>query len=395
MPAARTSAPPPPLGWWGHTWRLLVVVLVSGAVWSLTAANAETVGGLSERSLAWIAFGDPGLGVVALVLSLFRRRAPLLVAVATTLASGVSTAAVGPATLALCSLATRRRPVELAVMVPVGLASSLVFELTYPQDDALPLWVAMLLGLVYLAVAIAVGSSVGADRERLATLRDRAETAEREQLARVAAARAAERTRIAREMHDVLAHRISLVSMHAGALTFRDDLPREQQLAVARTIEENAHLALRDLRDVLGVLRAEGGSPSGEPERPQPGFADLGHLVEEARAAGATVTVEDATADPVPATLGRTVYRVVQESLTNARKHAPGTHVTVTVSGSPGADLTVVVANPTPVRPPGAVPGSGLGLLGLAERVDLLGGTLTSGADRDRFVVRASLPWPT
>ncbi|MGL5928721.1 MAG: sensor histidine kinase [Dermatophilaceae bacterium] len=400
MPEQRSPAPPPPLGWWGHTWRLVLVLVIGLTAWTVTLFEVAAVTPeMSVLTLGWLGYVDPLLGLLTLVLTFFRRRWPLAVAVVTTVVSTVSTTAAGPATLALGSLATRRRTREIVVVTPLTVASSVLFEQLYPESEGLPLWAAAAFGVLYVAVIVAIGLSVGADRERVAGLRERAETAEREQQARVAAARAEERTRIAREMHDVLAHRMSLVSMHAGALTFRDDLPREQQVAVAQTIEENAHLALRDLRDVLGVLRSEEAPSSEHPERPQPDLDDLPRLVDEARQAGMTVTCEDRTAGEVPTTTGRTVYRIVQEALTNARKHAPGATVAVTVGGAPGDGLEVVVANPLPVARPGEHPraglrGAGLGLLGLAERVDLLGGTLASGPDGGRFVVRASLPWP-
>ncbi len=163
---------------------------------------------------------------------------------------------------------------------------------------------------------------IGSRRELLATLRERAVTAEAEQAARVAQARTAERGRIAREMHDVLAHRISLVTMHAGALTYREDLTAEEMRATAAVIQESSHQALVELRDVLGILRDDPGDSS--PERPQPSAVDVPALLDEARASGMRIETEDLVAlDGIPETIGRTLYRVVQESLTNARKHAP------------------------------------------------------------------------
>jgi signal transduction histidine kinase len=389
-----TPPPAPRLTWWGHTWRVVLALLASLTVWALTLESLEEAGFADHPLTIWVLVGDPLLCLLLLaVVVLARRRFPLVVALGTALLTAVSPMAFGPATLALCSLATRRRPRELLLAGGTTVVAALVFEAVYPEPSPLPLWAAALVVTLFVAVVLAVGHSVGADRERVASLRERAETSEREQQARVAAARAEERTRIAREMHDVLAHRISLVAMHAGALTFRDDLPRRQQVQVARTIEENAHLALSDLRDVLGVLRAEAPDPSLAPERPQPGFADLPDLLEEARTTGTRVTLEDFTTEGLPTTVGRTVYRVIQEALTNARKHAPGCPVSVTVGGGPGSGVDVLVSNPLPVGPGPAMPGAGLGLLGLRERVDLLGGTLTHGNDRGRFTVRASLPW--
>lgn len=389
-----SPSPAPRLPWWSHAWRIALALLASLVIWVLTLESLEKAGFTDHPLFVWVLVGDPFLCLVLLgVVGAARRRLPRTIAFATAALTAVSPMAFGPATLALCSLATRRRVRELLLAGGLTVLASLLFEVVYPEPSPLPLWAAALLATLFVSVVLAVGFSVGADRERMVTLEDRAETSEREQQARVAAARAAERTRIAREMHDVLAHRISLVAMHAGALTFRTDLPEDQRAEVARTIEENAHLALADLRDVLGVLRADGVDVAPIPERPQPGHADLPDLVAEARSTGTRLLFEDHIAGEVPSTTGRTVYRVVQEALTNARKHAPGCPVTVTVHGRPGSGIEVVVSNPVPVRAVAALPGAGLGLLGLHERVDLLGGALRHGPEGGAFVVRASIPW--
>jgi len=126
-------------------------------------------------------------------------------------------------------------------------------------------------------------------------------------------------------MHDVLAHRISLVAMHAGALSYRGDLSREETQLAAGVIQDGAHQALSDLREVLGVLRDPTGDHDGSPQRPQPTLHDVPALVAEAVDGGMRVQLDDELppeAD-VPAATGRTIYRMVQEALTNARKHAP------------------------------------------------------------------------
>jgi signal transduction histidine kinase len=243
---------------------------------------------------------------------------------------------------------------------------------------------------------MAWGMFIGARRELMITLQDRALRAEEEQALRVAQARGQERERIAREMHDVLAHRISLVCMHAGALTYRNDATPEEVAHSAEIIARNAHLALEDLREVIGVLRE--GEVDGGPERPQPGLRDLPELVAEARSADMNVRLSSTVADPesAPDTLGRSAYRIVQEGLTNARKHAPNTRVDVMLAGGPGQDLTVEIRNRQRVGA-GAptIPGTGTGLLGLAERVELAGGELTHGPTSEGdFVVCATLPWP-
>src|SRR5947209_7703639 len=206
-------------------------------------------------------------------------------------------------------------------------------------------------------------------------------------------ARAAERRRIAREMHDVLAHRLSLLSVHAGALEFHPDAPAEEVAEAAGVIRESAKTALEELRGVIGVLREDGDESLTQP--PQPTLADLAALVEESRAAGMRVTARIELGDAAPpAAVGPTAYRIAQEGLTNARKHAPGAAVTLSVR-APDGDLQVEVRSLAPVAVAAAapLPGAGTGLIGLAERVSLAGGTLEHGVDPDgAFVLRARLP---
>jgi signal transduction histidine kinase len=239
---------------------------------------------------------------------------------------------------------------------------------------------------------------VRVQRELVLSLRERAATLEAEQRLRVEQAREAERLRIAREMHDVLAHRVSLLSLHAGALEFHPDASAEEVAEAASVIRASAHAALEELRDVIGVLRE--GDPERTPEPPQPTLAEIPALVEECRRAGMRVRCRlDVPADPaLPAALGRAAYRIVQEGLTNARKHAPGAAVEVAIAAEPGTALVaeVVSRRPVGVGAPAApaLPGAGTGLVGLAERVALAGGELAHGPDGDGdFVLRATLPW--
>jgi signal transduction histidine kinase len=160
------------------------------------------------------------------------------------------------------------------------------------------------------------------------------------------------------------------------------------------------HQALDELREVIGVLReGDDDRPGDRPgERPQPALTDVPRLVAESRGAGTPVDVDDRVTDAaeVPAGLGRTAYRIVQEGLTNARRHGPGQPVRLVLDGRPGAGLTVEIRNPVP--PASVTPtsvGTGTGLVGLAERVELAGGRLrhevTPAGD---FRLFASLPWP-
>ena len=388
---ARAGQPefaPLPISRWGHTWRLLLVLALSAVSWTEAAVWQW------QHLRAWF-WADLGIGVASLVLVMWRRRYPFAVAVVTNLVTAASFSAGGPATLALFSLATRRRWREIVPAAVVGLAAGLVSLRSAPgsqEEDFIVTGPAL---VAILGIIVAWGMYVGSRRELLGTLRERAENAEREQAARVAQARTSERTRIAREMHDVLAHRISTVTMHAGALTFREDLTAAQMRATAEVIQDNARQALVELREVLGLLREDPGDAA--PERPQPDASDLDDLISEARVTGLRVSsaVEVDTAT-VPPTTGRTAYRIVQEGLTNVRKHATHTAVSVDVTGRPGDGLEVVVRNKLPLgRPAHDLPPSGLGLIGLRERVELAGGRLEREVTSDRdFVLSAWLPWP-
>jgi len=376
----------PRLNVWSHVWRYTFITVISGTAWFGLAAWQW------QHHRAWFAI-DLALGVAGFVLVGWRRRFPVTVALILNLASAVSASVAGPATLALVSLATRRQLREVLPVGLVGLGASIVLVLIDPTGDNDPWQLTVPLVAAIVAITIGWGMYIGSRRELLARLRERAETTESEQSARLAQARTAERTRIAREMHDVLAHRISMVTMHAGALSFRDDLTPEQVRATAGIIQENSHQALTELRQVLGVLREDPGDA--DPERPQPSAKDLPALIEDTRASGMNVVSDLGPVDAVPDMLGRTAFRVVQEGLTNARKHAPDTLVSVELSGGPGDGLTIEVRNPLRVGTALDVPGSGLGLVGLAERTELVGGRLWHGVTPyQQFVLNVWLPWP-
>jgi signal transduction histidine kinase len=238
---------------------------------------------------------------------------------------------------------------------------------------------------------------VRARRQLLISLRERAERAEATQQLEVEQAQHLERERIAREMHDVLAHRISLLSLHAGALEFRPDAPPEEIARAAGVIRASAHQALQDLREVIGVLREN--PNGGEPERPQPTLADLPALIDESRAAGMRVELDDRVGNlaGVPTGIGRAAYRIVQEGLTNARKHAPGAVVRVGVTGRVAAGLSIEVRNPLPVGRSwqSKLPGSGSGIIGLTERATLAGGKIEHGpTEGGDFRLWVWIPWP-
>jgi signal transduction histidine kinase len=384
------SVPPdvyePPLTRWGHVWRTAAMLLISLLV-CLTPLP------VAWRQSHWLAVADLALGATAFVLVFFRRRHPMAVATVITVFGLISSTASGPGVLAAVSLATRRVWWQLALIGALNVGISFVYADLVPTPDNGPWWVTLLVVVVMTVAILGWGAYIGSRRELLWTLKNRAERAEAEQELRTAQARTNERARIAREMHDVLAHRISQVSMHASALAFRTDLDADQMRASATIIQDTAHQALADLRGVLGVLRDP---ESGEPlEPPQPTYRDLAPLVAAVRAAGLNVTYDDRlgeSGDELPDVIGRTVYRIVQEGMTNAVRHAPGTALRIVVSGSRDQGVSVELRNPLGLRPT-TTHGAGLGLVGLSERAELRGGTLAGTREDGAWVLRGWIPW--
>ena len=336
---------------------------------------------------------DAAGGLVTCLALWWRRRYPFAVALIALLAQTVSISATAPALIALFSLAVLRPARPALVATALWVPSVLLFGVYSQTTD--PLSVLVVTTPLALA-ATAWGMFVRARRMLVASLRERAARAEAGQRQHEEQARMAERTRIAREMHDVLAHRISLLALHAGGLEVRPDLPADDVRATATLMRSTARQALEELRSVIGLLRDDSGAPS--PGVRQPTLVDIDRLVEETRGAGAHIdyTMQVEEPESVPAGLGRDAYRIVQEGLTNVGKHAFGAPVVVRVAGRPGEGLHVSVRNPDGVtgRPRTTLPGAGAGLLGLQERVELSGGTLVHGPDGSGdFVVEADLQW--
>ncbi|MDG4792928.1 histidine kinase [Micromonospora sp. WMMD1082] len=345
----------------------------------------------------WMIAADAFIGLLGAAALWFRRRWPVGLALVSLPVIMFSVAAAVALVVIYLTVAVHCRTAVTVGLTVAGLVANAVYYLVRPEPGT-AYWVSLAWATVITLCLLAWGMFVRARRQLVLSLRERAERAEAEQQLRVAQARQLERTRIAREMHDVLAHRISLLSLHAGALEFRPDAPAEEVARAAGVIRGSAHAALQDLREVIGVLRAEPSLPA-EPERPQPTLDDLPALVAESRAAGIRVDLRDRVraADGLPDVAGRSIYRIVQEGLTNARKHAAGAAVTVGLSGAPGDGLTVEIRNRWPVGEPAAapIPGAGTGLVGIAERVNLAGGRLEHGRDGNGdFRLAAWLPWP-
>jgi signal transduction histidine kinase len=270
----------------------------------------------------------------------------------------------------------------LAVAAAMGLA--VADDLVEGED--LPV---MAISVAVVALAWYVGQRVRARGAYLALLEERTVYLEREQVAEAQRAVDEERTRIARELHDVVAHRVSMITVQAGAAQTVAFTDPERASRAMEAVEEAGREALDELRQILGVLRAEG---DGEGLVPTHGFEDIPSLVASMRDAGMDVSLtSNGTSRDLPARLDLASYRIVQEALTNVLKHAgPNAEAEVRLSADDGM-LIIEVSD----RGKGAttLPGSGNGLVGMRERAALLGGTFESGPRRGGgFRISARLP---
>ncbi|WP_243885019.1 sensor histidine kinase [Cellulomonas fengjieae] len=353
---------------------VLLALLAGMVVLTSLAAWAARVDGMPVAL-------DLALGALAVALLPALRTRPLLAGLLLGALAALSPAVTPAATAGTYVVARRER---LGVAVPVAVAGIVGHAVqALWRSVGLPLGWWLLCDVAVHAALLGWGAYGRTRDELIDAWRARARAAEHDQARRVEEARSAERTRIAREMHDTLAHRLTLLATTAGALEYRTDLSPEQVSAAAGVVRANAGEALEELRTVVGLLR------QGPAElRPVPGLADLTSLVEQERAAGSVVSLELPDVD-LPAALGLAVYRTCQEGLTNARRHAPGARVDVQVAVDDRVRVRVV--NGPGGRGLGA--GTGTGLVGLSERVELLGGTVRAQPRDDGFELEASLPW--
>ncbi|MDH2430742.1 sensor histidine kinase [Sphaerisporangium sp. TRM90804] len=284
--------------------------------------------------------------------------------------------------LALAGL--RVRPRVLAEMWVVTMLTGLVPMLLSPG----PMFPPAFADMAVLSGAVLVAA--GALRGRGEALRSlaRAERLGAEEQARRALLE--ERARIARELHDVVAHHMAVVAVQAEAAPYRVDDPPEELSRSFATIRASALEALAELHRVLGLLRNAGGEPD---LGPQPGLSALDGLVAKVREAGLRVTLETAgTPRPAPPGVGLSAYRIVQEALSNVMRHAPGADVRVELAYTPDG-LEVRVRNGPAPAAVAAASSPGHGLLGMRERAAMLGGRLDAGpGDDGGYAVTARLP---
>ena len=328
-----------------------------------------------------------GPGLVAMLLLVWLRRAPIPVAVSLAGLWLLSPAVFGPAMAAQAHIARHRKGIDAIAVACVLVAAKSVVML-HDASGGSAVRVEVLISATGVVIALLVGllgrSTTDANQQRAVAQAARQDAWE----AQLNEARLLERERIAREMHDVVAHRISLIALHAGALAHHMRSDEGEAGDLARAIQTNAQSSLDELRTMLARLRGS----TAPPEPPQPTLTGLDALLADARSTGQQVAVElDGDPASVPDRVSRHAYRIVQEGLTNARKHAPGAPVNLSLETT--ADrLRVVVRNRLADLAQPDRSGSGLGLVGIAERIDLVGGDLSHGIEGGEFILEATLP---
>ncbi|MDX2540438.1 sensor histidine kinase [Streptomyces sp. WI04-05B] len=352
----------------------------------------------------------PWVAVLASFAALGRHRFPRAVA-ALALVS-VALGSLLPLLVTLYHFASRGRLRAVWVCLGVAAGAGLPWLAVALASDRPLSWVRLQTwagsgvgNAVLVALALALGMWAGSRRRLLGALRDQVEQLRVERELRAEQERSAERARIAREMHDVLAHRLSLLTLHAGVLQLREEGMSPAGLERLALLRDTAGRALDDLREVLGVLRsdrpagAEGPAPV-----PAPAVRDLDELLAEARAAGQVIeSVVSGDVENTSTGHRLAVHRLVREALTNARRHAHDAPVAVSVHYGPPVTTVEVVngraehtghaerTGRSPVTEGSATAG-GYGLIGLAERVAALGGQLQTGASGGGWRLSARLP---
>jgi signal transduction histidine kinase len=326
------------------------------------------------------------LGIAEALPLLWRRQRPAAVVVAVTLVGIVSVGfgrwplpfALGVALYTLAARAGGRRARSVGIASIASLTAALAVT-GYSQFGDLAARV------VFLAAGWLLGDSVRSRRAYVSEIEEKADRLEREHEAQVQRAAAEEQARIARELHDVVAHSLSVIVVQAAAADDVFDLEPQRAREPIRAIEQAARSALGDLRRVLGILHA------GAEYEPQPGLARLESLVEQVRATGLAIALEfDGAPRPLPAAVDLSAYRIVQEALTNTLKHARAEHATVRVHYGP--ELGLEIRDDGVAQSNGNDHG-GNGLIGMQERVAILGGTVATGpGPGGGYLVSARIP---
>ncbi|MGN6325695.1 sensor histidine kinase [Pseudolysinimonas sp.] len=336
-------------------------------VFMAAAAVELALGDLSDPVLAMV------LGIAAIAAVPLRHRVPW-VALVFTLPAVTDPGVLTPALLALFTVAqgtVRRRWV-------LALPSAAVIVLWLAPWDytlRLPLVYGAIYSIMFGITPVALGQLVQARRSLASRLDELIRLRESERNAVVEQTRAEERARLAREMHDVVSHQVSLIAVQAGALQV--SAPDATTRNAAVTLRDLARRTLDELRQMLDVLRVA--APAAGQIAPQPDLSQLPQLVHDS-GVDARLTTDLPVDLPVP--VQRALFRVVQEGLTNIRKHAPGASAEIAMSTAEGI-LTLRLRNGPPTQSAGRIPGSGHGFIGIRERAELLGGTFHGAATSD------------
>ncbi|MGN6753145.1 MAG: sensor histidine kinase [Intrasporangium sp.] len=394
----RALAPRPPV--WVQDAVLAVVIAAVQVLGTATLARSEPTTVL--RPLADLGhLGYVVLVTTGLVVSV-RRRLPVL-AFAVTAAGSLVYYALdypdGPGWIglfvALYTLTVRGDGRRSVVLAGVGIATLTVVWLIAAQNiqpKAAIGWVFFRIGASIMSAAL--GESVRSRRVIVADALDRADLAERTREEEARARVAQERVRIAREVHDTVAHAIAVINVQAGVTAHVLDQRPDRAREALVSIEQTSARALHEMRTVLGVLRGDDDSRA-----PFPGVDQIGDLVEHARRAGLDVHVDDTQPMPLPSVVSSAAYRIVQESITNVLRHVGPTKVTVALRNC-ADELEIHVIDEgrgkTRARPPEQMPkeDQGRGIRGMRERCELLGGHLSAGPRHDDpgFAVHATIP---
>lgn len=393
-------------------WRSVLYLVVAGflAMFALVYSPAAWEQEQNETGLALLTLMLGLVLIILLCVALFwRHRFPFLFAlVPAAISLLIPIGNIFPL-LATATLIGRRRgpAVWLTTGIVVVTSTWVTWRDSLAQPQAASFWKSILgpndpagtqpmdlsTSTVVLIILFSIGSTIGFGMlmrsRREATDAEQEVARERQTVDRLGdeVARQAERERIAREVHDALGHRLSLLNLHAGALEMQaEDNP--EIVESARLIRTSAAAAVSDLQALLALLRQPADS-----QQPAVPLSQLATVVQESFGAGQQLNSAIFIQDPDSAApeLTRAVYRIVQELLTNARKHAPNQPVSLRVDGSPEAGITIETQNR--FAPAASTSDRGLGLPGIVERAELLGGTARYGRDGQVFRVQVLLPW--
>ena len=338
------------------------------------------------------------LAAAAAAVLVLRRRAPALtLGVSGGIVLGLfavdhaagTIAVVAPAA-ALYSLALARGRSHVLLGAAAAAVAVIVADVFFVRGHAHTLTLQTMGHAALVAVPVLAAEALRNHRANVSLLLERLELSERTREEEARRRAEQERLRIARELHDVVAHTLTTINVQAGvARHLLAGRPERAEGALA-TIESASHEALQELRSILGVLREPGEEEA--PLEPAPGLATVETLIEQARSGGdVRFEVDGERPDRVPEAVQLAAYRIVQESLTNSRRHAPGAPAAVTIAfGDDRLRLTIENASGEDENGGDHV---GTGIVGMRERVAALGGTLEAGRSGNRFRVAAELPY--